>query len=152
QHRYLGEKAAVKVLQQQPLNTNHEDVTKRFFQEAKATRSIDHPNVLKVLDFGEAEGGTLYLAMELLEGSSIAKVLQQSPIEERAAAFIAASVASGLHAAHQKGIIHRDLKPANIFLCSTGQVRLLDFGMAKVREGGLLRTGVGMIAGTPQYM
>jgi tRNA A-37 threonylcarbamoyl transferase component Bud32 len=151
EHRFLGEKAAVKVLQQQPLMSNREEITRRFFQEARATRSIDHPNVVKVNDFGQTDDGTLYLAMELLDGVSIVDVLRRGAIEERAAAFIAASVASGLQAAHEKGIIHRDLKPGNIFLCSNGRVKLLDFGMAKVTEGPL-RTGVGMIVGTPQYM
>jgi serine/threonine-protein kinase len=151
EHRFLGEKAAVKVLQQQPLQSDPGELARRFFQEARATRSIDHPNVIKVHDFGRTDDGILYLAMELLEGLSIADVLRRSPIEERSAAFIAAAVASGLHAAHERGIIHRDLKPGNIFLCASGRVRLLDFGMAKLTEGPL-RTGVGMIVGTPQYM
>ncbi len=150
-HRYLGEPAAVKVLHKQPLQTRAEEIARRFFQEARATRSIDHPNVVKILDFGQADDGTLYLVMELLEGRCIADILERSKIEERSAAFVAAAVASGLHAAHQKGIVHRDLKPANIFLCASGQVRLLDFGLAKVKEAKL-RTAVGTIVGTPQYM
>jgi tRNA A-37 threonylcarbamoyl transferase component Bud32 len=151
EHRFFGEKAAVKVLHEQPANTNAVEIAQRFFQEARATRSIDHPNVIKVHDFGQTDAGILYLAMELLEGVGIAHVLARGLIEERSAAFIAAAVASGLHAAHQKGIIHRDLKPANIFLCASGNVKLLDFGMAKVKEGKV-RTGVGLLAGTPHYM
>jgi serine/threonine protein kinase len=151
QHRFFGEKVAVKVLHEQPANSNAEQIAQRFFQEALATRSIDHPNVIRVHDFGQTEAGILYLAMEFLEGVSIANVLARSAIEERSAAFIAAAVASGLDAAHQKGIIHRDLKPANIFICASGKVKLLDFGMAKVKEGKV-RTGVGMLAGTPHYM
>jgi Protein kinase domain/PEGA domain len=151
EHRFFAEKVAVKVLHEQPANTNAEQTAQRFFQEARATRSIDHPNVIKVYDFGQTEAGMLYLAMEFLEGVSIANVLERGAIEERSAAFIAAAVANGLHAAHQKGIIHRDLKPANIFLCASGAVKLLDFGMAKVKEGRV-RTGVGLLAGTPHYM
>jgi tRNA A-37 threonylcarbamoyl transferase component Bud32 len=151
EHRFFGEKVAVKVLHQQPLNSNAEQIAQRFFQEARATRSIDHPSVIKVYDFGQTDAGILYLAMEFLEGVSIANVLARGAIEERSAAFIAASVASGLHAAHQKGIVHRDLKPANIFLCANGRVKLLDFGMAKVKEGRV-RTAVGLLAGTPHYM
>jgi serine/threonine protein kinase len=151
EHRFFGEKVAVKVLHQPPANSNIEQIAQRFFQEARATRSIDHPNVIKVHDFGQTERGILYLAMEFLEGVSIANVLLRSAIEERSAAFIAAAVANGLHAAHQKGIIHRDLKPANLFLCASGSVKLLDFGMAKVKEGPV-RTGVGLLAGTPHYM
>jgi tRNA A-37 threonylcarbamoyl transferase component Bud32 len=151
EHRFFGEKAAVKVLHQQPANTNLEQIAQRFFEEARATRSIDHPNVIRVHDFGQTEAGILYLAMELLEGVSIANVLARGIIEERSAAFIAAAVASGLDAAHHKGVIHRDLKPANIFLCASGSVKLLDFGMAKVKESKV-RTGVGLLAGTPHYM
>jgi eukaryotic-like serine/threonine-protein kinase len=151
EHRFFREKVAVKVLHEQPANSNAEQIAQRFFQEARATRSIDHPNVIKVHDFGQTDTGTLYLAMELLEGVSIANVLARGIIEERSAAFIAAAVASGLHAAHQKGIIHRDLKPANIFLRASGGVKLLDFGMAKVKESRV-RTGVGLLAGTPHYM
>jgi hypothetical protein len=150
-HRFFGEKAAVKVLHELPANTDVEQIAQRFFQEARATRSVEHPNVIKVHDFGQTEAGILYLAMELLEGVSMAGVLARGAIEERSAAFIAAAVASGLHAAHQKGIIHRDMKPANIFLCASGNVKLLDFGMAKVKEGKV-RTGVGLLAGTPHYM
>jgi tRNA A-37 threonylcarbamoyl transferase component Bud32 len=151
EHRFFGEKAAVKVLHEQPANSNAEQIAQRFFQEARATRSIDHPNVIRVYDFGQTDAGILYLAMEFLEGVSIANVLARSAIEERSAAFIAAAVASGVHAAHQKGVIHRDLKPANIFLRASGNVKLLDFGMAKVKEGRV-RTGVGLLAGTPHYM
>src|SRR5260370_42485444 len=107
EHRFFAEKVAVKVLHQQPANTNLEEIAQRFFQEARATRSIDHPNVIKVHDFGQTEGGILYLAMELLEGVGLAHVLARGALEERSAAFIAAAVARGLHAAHQKGIIPR---------------------------------------------
>ena len=151
EHRFFGEKAAVKVLHQQPANTNAVEIAQRFFQEARATRSIQHANVIKVHDFGQTDAGILYLAMELLEGVGIGHVLTRGAIEERSAAFIAAAVASGLSAAHQNGIIHRDLKPQNIFLCANGNVKLLDFGMAKVKESKL-RTGVGLLAGTPHYM
>jgi tRNA A-37 threonylcarbamoyl transferase component Bud32 len=151
EHRFFGERAAVKVLHQPPANTNVVDLAQRFFQEARATRSINHANVIKVHDFGQTDAGILYLAMELLEGVGIGHVLTRGAIEERSAAFIAAAVASGLSAAHQNGIIHRDLKPANIFLCADGNVKLLDFGMAKVRESKV-RTGVGLLAGTPHYM
>ena len=151
EHRFFGEKAAVKVLHQQPANTNAVEIAQRFFQEARATRSIQHTNVIKVHDFGQTDAGILYLAMELLEGVGIGHVLTRGAIEERSAAFIAAAVASGLSAAHQNGIIHRDLKPQNIFLCANGNVKLLDFGMAKVKESKV-RTGVGLLAGTPHYM
>src|SRR5262245_11453826 len=107
EHKFLGERAAVKILHEQPQNVDAEEIANRFFQEARATRSIDHPNILKVLDFGRTESGTLYLAMELLEGTTIANVLKRSPIDEKSAAVVASAVASGLHAAHQKGIIHR---------------------------------------------
>ncbi len=150
EHRYLGEQAAIKVLHGE-IDLANTDMARRFFQEAKATRAIDHPNVVRIVDFGEdAHDKLLYLVMELLEGESVAAALERGPIAEHRVAHIGASVASGLQAAHDKGIIHRDLKPGNIFLCKNGVVKLLDFGMAKMSAG--MQTAVGIVVGTPQYM
>lgn len=151
EHKFFGNRVAVKILKG---GTDHEgaDMSKRFFQEARATRAVDHPNVVKVLDFGQDEtDGLLYLVMELLEGQSVASRLKQGPIEEQEAARIGALVADALGLAHQQGIVHRDIKPGNIFLCSNGQVKLLDFGLAKVKES-IAKTQAGVVMGTPQYL
>jgi serine/threonine protein kinase len=151
QHQFLGERAAVKILHSETdLETS--DMARRFFQEAKATRLVEHPNVVKIIDFGkDPADGMLYLVMELLVGESVAARLERGPIPESFVCEIGASVAGGLQAAHDKGIIHRDLKPGNIFLCTSGTVKLLDFGMAKVVKGNV-QTAAGIVVGTPQYM
>ena len=151
EHKFFGNRVAVKILKG---GTDHEgaDMSKRFFQEARATRAVDHPNVVKVLDFGQDEtDGLLYLVMELLEGQSVAGRLKNGPLEEQEAARIGALVADALGLAHQQGIVHRDIKPGNIFLCSNGQVKLLDFGLAKVKES-IAKTQAGVVMGTPQYL
>ena len=154
QHRFLGDKVAIKLLRKHPSPARTKEIAKRFFQEAKATRSIDHPNVVRILDFGQDESdGMLYLVMEFLAGESLARALdRKGKLAEGEAAFIGASVARGLHAAHAQGIIHRDLKPGNIFLCSSGEVKLLDFGLAKVAQETSTLTATGVVVGTPQYM
>src|SRR5579859_2992919 len=95
-HRFLDEKAAIKLLHSASRATP--ELARRFFQEAKATRSIDHPNVVKIIDFGE-DGDLLYLVMELLEGESVAARLERGPIDEARSARIGAEVAAGLEAA-----------------------------------------------------
>ena len=151
EHKFLGDKVAVKILHK-GIDVEHPDMVRRFFQEAKATRSIDHPNVVRIVDFGQSEtDGVLYLVMELLEGQSIADRLKKGPIPEAETARIGAFVADGLQAAHDKGVIHRDLKPGNIFLLKNNVVKLLDFGLAKIKQSGN-QTAAGIVVGTPQYM
>jgi hypothetical protein len=102
----------------------------RFEREAKAVAALSHPNVLGIFDFGR-EGTTFYAVMELLEGENLRERLRAGFLPIRKALDIASQVALGLAAAHDKGIIHRDIKPENIFLCKDGQVKVLDFGLAK---------------------
>ncbi len=102
----------------------------RFRREAKAVAALSHPNVLGVFDFGQQDG-TLYTVMELLEGENLRERLRAGALPLRKALEIASQVALGLAAAHEKGILHRDIKPENIFLCKDGQVKVLDFGLAK---------------------
>ncbi|BDU73613.1 serine/threonine-protein kinase [Mesoterricola silvestris] len=102
----------------------------RFEREAKAVAALSHPNVMGIFDFGR-EGRTCYAAMELLEGENLRERLRPGILAPRKALDIAVQVALGLAAAHDKGILHRDIKPENIFLCKDGQVKVLDFGLAK---------------------
>jgi eukaryotic-like serine/threonine-protein kinase len=102
----------------------------RFEREAKAVAALSHPNVMGIFDFGR-EDRTFYAVMELLEGESLRDRLRSGPLPPRRAVDIAAKIALGLDAAHGKGILHRDIKPENIFLCRDGQVKVLDFGLAK---------------------
>jgi len=130
----------------------------RFFREARAINRVGHPNIVQVFDAGFAES-TPYIAMEFLSGESLARLLdRKKKIDLPSAVAILVSVLDALAAAHKVNIIHRDLKPANVFLATRpGKpvvVKLLDFGVAKMRELGeeSLRTSSGLILGTPDYL
>ena len=102
----------------------------RFEREAKAVAALSHPNILAIHDFG-TDGATAYAVMELLEGQTLRERLDAGPLPVRKTIEMALQIAHGLAAAHAKGLIHRDLKPANVFVASNGQVKILDFGLAK---------------------
>jgi serine/threonine protein kinase len=138
------------------------DRLRRFQQEARAAGALNHPHVMAVFDMGEHEGCP-YLVCELLDGESLGARLKGGPLPPRRAAEIAAQVARGLSAAHDQGLVHRDLKPENIFLLRSGEAKILDFGLAKLRalaadEDAPTRTllgpstGEGVILGTVGYM
>jgi eukaryotic-like serine/threonine-protein kinase len=106
---------------------------RRFEREAKSIAALSHSNILAIHDFA-IEDGVSYVVMELLQGETLRVCLQRSAVPWRRAVEIALAVAEGLVAAHGKGIIHRDLKPENIFLTSDGPVKILDFGIARVKR------------------
>jgi serine/threonine-protein kinase len=135
------------------------EVRARFLREAQIVGKLRHPNVVDVADVGDVGLGTgLYLAMELLEGQSLAeRIAEHGPFDPPEALAIASEVCRGLSAAHAAGVVHRDVKPENIFLArgpSGGIVpKLLDFGISKAGEGGeALITLSGQLFGTPAYM
>ena len=131
----------------------------RFEREARAIASVNHPNICAVHDVG-IDGGRRFLVMELLEGETLQQRLQRGAFDMPELMERAAALADALHAAHARGIIHRDLKPANIFLTSRGQLKILDFGLAKAtdspdgqtRAADDLITGEGIAVGTAAYM
>ena len=127
----LGRDVAIKVLPAE-LASDPERV-KRFEKEARATGTLNHPNILAIHDVGVHEGSP-YLVEELLEGQTLREVLRSGPLPARRAVEVAVQVAHGLAAAHGKGIIHRDLKPENLFIAAEGHVKILDFGLAKLTE------------------
>ena len=102
----------------------------RFEREASAVAALSHPNILSIFDFGN-EDGVAFAVMELLEGKTLREMLDAGPISQRKAADYAQQVARGLWAAHERGVVHRDLKPENLFVTRDGQVKILDFGLAK---------------------
>src|SRR5512147_577461 len=102
----------------------------RFDREAKAVAALSHPNILAIHDLGEANG-IRYAVMELLEGGTLGDRLREGPISAKEAVELALQIAKGLSAAHEKGIVHRDLKPENIFIGRDGQLKILDFGLAR---------------------
>src|SRR5512140_3339154 len=137
------------------------DALSRLEREARAVAQLSHPNILAIHDFGR-QGETAYAVMELLEGETLRERLEGGPLPSRKAVDLAAQIAEGLAAAHEKGIVHRDLKPENVFVTGEGRVKLLDFGLAK-RLGpaagpvsGLQtvekHTDAGTVMGTVGYM
>ena len=127
----LDREVAIKVLP--PEMSGDEDRLRRFEQEAKATSALNHPNILTVYDIGEHEGSP-FIVSELLEGEELRQRLDEGPIALRKVTEYAQQIVSGLTAAHEKGIVHRDLKPENLFLTKDDRVKILDFGLAKLRE------------------
>lgn len=139
--------------------SENDTVLRRFTLEALAVSRLKHPNTIQIFDYGTTPQGNPYIAMELLEGSTLHDVLRKErPLPIRRALRMMSQVAASLGEAHSKGIVHRDLKPENIFLISVSGnpdfVKVLDFGVAKMRdkdEKGTL-TQAGSIFGTPRYM
>ena len=125
----------------------------RFLTEARAAARLSHPAIVVVHDVGrDAESGVLYLALEYLKGQTLAERLASlGPLPWQEALRIVGRVAEGLAHAHAQGVVHRDVKPANIMIDPSGQVKVMDFGIAKLDEGGNL-TSTGAIMGTPNYM
>ena len=120
-----------------PLPGTHADasVKARFLREAQSAAALDHPNVCSVYESGETADGHLFLAMPLYDGETLKSVLaRDGPIPIPRVLAIARQVADGLGCAHAAGIVHRDLKPANLMILPNGQVKILDFGLAKVRD------------------
>jgi serine/threonine protein kinase len=143
-------RVAVKVL----IALEDEKLAARFEQEARATMELAHPNVVRVTDFRAPQDQPPFLVMELLEGESLRDRMKREkrlPIED--AVRIAIELCEALAHAHAAGVIHRDVKPPNVFLVKpSGRVKLLDFGIAKVRaDFGKVHTTTGTVLGTPSY-
>jgi serine/threonine protein kinase len=124
---------------------------KRFYQEAKAAGSLNHPNIVTIHDVGKS-GDVVFMAMEYIEGVELRTLIGEGkPLRIAQALSIAAQVAEGLAFAHQRGVVHRDIKPANIMVVANGPVKITDFGIARMRGSGDL-TQTGMLLGSPKYM
>lgn len=126
----LGRDVAVKVVSKHI--TKKPRAIQRFEREAQTVAQLSHPNILDIHDFGN-DGGVVYAVTELLEGRNLRDRMQATLLPLSKAVEIGSAIANGLSAAHSKGIIHRDIKPENIFVTSTGQVKILDFGIAGLR-------------------
>ena len=160
----LGRDVALKIL---PATfTNDPERIARFRREAQVLASLNHPHIAQIYGLEESNG-TQFLVLELVDGESLDKRIARGPIAIDEALGIAKQIAEALEAAHEKGIIHRDLKPANIALTRDGQVKVLDFGLAKAVDPAAptsdsslsptitspaMMTGVGVILGTAAYM
>src|SRR5215467_14464180 len=160
----LGRDVALKIL---PESFTHDpDRVARFRREAQVLASLNHPHIAQIHGLDEANG-TQFLVLELVDGESLDKRIARGPIPIDEALGIAKQIAEALEAAHEKGVIHRDLKPANIAVTNDGNVKVLDFGLAKAVDttsgsvdamnsptitSPAMMTGVGVILGTAAYM
>jgi serine/threonine-protein kinase len=154
--RLPGKRVVVKVLL---FGATDPTVLARFRREAEIGSRLGHPNIVQVLDFNTLPGGTPYIVLELLQGESLAARLARGPLPLDEVKAIVTQVGSALAAAHREGVVHRDLKPDNVFLCPTdlgGEVhdvvKVLDFGISKIRGSTTVLTQDAALLGTPQYM
>ena len=141
--------------------TNDPDRLRRFEQEARAVAALNHPNIVSVHDVGNANG-VHYIVSELLEGETLRQRITASGMPARKAIDLATQLANGLAAAHEQDIVHRDLKPENVFITRSGRLKILDFGLAKLRRlpgttenlDGMTvtETEAGQVMGTVGYM
>jgi eukaryotic-like serine/threonine-protein kinase len=156
----LGREVALKTLPEE-FSADPERL-RRFEQEARSASALNHPNIVTIFDIGR-EGTISYLAMELVDGTSLRDVIESRPMATKKLLAIAAQAADGLSAAHEKGIVHRDLKPENLMVDRAGRVKILDFGLAKLLPSSsdsgddvtvslAERTSEGTILGTVGYM
>jgi serine/threonine-protein kinase len=157
----LGRKVAIKVL---PLRlSGDKDSLARFSQEARKASALNHPNIVTIHEVGTDQEGTPYIVMEHIEGKDLRSYIDEGPLQSRKLLDIAAQIADGLAAAHERGIVHRDLKPENLMVTNDGFVKILDFGLAKIirpapEDGDVTAqlempgTTPGTILGTVGYM
>ena len=156
EHERMGRLSAVKVMS--PAMAATAEAISRFNREASNASRILQPNVAAIYDFGETADGTLYLAMEFVEGETLSSLLhREAPLVPARAAELTGQIADGLHAAHHLGIVHRDLKPDNMLvtkhLDGREWMKIVDFGIAKaVQKNDQTVTSLGVAIGTPEYM
>src|SRR5678809_891639 len=153
----LGRSVVIKVIP--PELSAKEANLKRFEREARLASSLDHPNICTIFDLDEQDG-IHFIAMQYVEGKNVRQLVAGRPLELKTALLIGLQVADALAAAHSRGIIHRDIKSGNVMVTSTGQVKVLDFGLAKLLDdteaatAGIHRTElteVGVPYGTATY-
>jgi serine/threonine-protein kinase len=149
----LDETVAIKTLPGDVMSRSPEDL-ERFKREIRLARKITHRNVLRTYDYGEADG-VYFISMEFVRGYTLAELLEEAPAHQmvpRVGMGIARQICRGLEAAHEQGIIHRDIKPQNVLIDHKGEVKLMDFGIARMAEAHEGMTQQGLIVGTPHYM
>lgn len=159
-HRLLVRPAAIKLIKDSALGSSADSARARFEREAQATSALRSPHTVMLYDFGLTDRGTLYYAMELLDGLDLDSLVNRhGPMDAGRAVHILKQVCLSLSEAHAAGLVHRDIKPANIFLCRLGQevdfVKVLDFGLVKPQQGssdGVKLSAEHVATGTPAFM
>ncbi|MBV9494451.1 MAG: protein kinase [Acidobacteria bacterium] len=149
----LDETVAIKTLPGDVMTRSPEDL-ERFKREIRLARKITHRNVLRTYDYGEADG-VYFISMEFVRGYTLSELLNEAEgrrMSPRVALGVARQICRGLDAAHEQGIIHRDIKPQNVLIDHRGEVKLMDFGIARMAEAPEAMTQAGLIVGTPHYM
>ncbi|MCR9246662.1 MAG: serine/threonine protein kinase [bacterium] len=149
-HSELGTRVAIKLMSP-PLGEDAAAMRERFAREARLQAAVDHPGVVRVLEC-DVFGDRPYLVLEFVSGKSLRELLADGPVPVAEAARLGAEVADVLAAAHACGVLHRDIKPENVLRSEDGRVRVLDFGIARARDGDNPVTRTGEIVGTPEYM
>jgi serine/threonine protein kinase len=148
-HRQTQQLVAIKIMA--ATVARNPTLLKRFEQEFRVASKLDHPNIVRVMEYND-QGESPYLVMEFVEGESLAdKLDREGQMPEDEAVHIVSQVCHGLHWAHCQGLIHRDIKPDNIMVTADGVAKIMDLGLAKEMDaaGSLTRTGGGL--GTPNY-
>jgi serine/threonine-protein kinase len=145
-----GRHVAVKMLH--PELSMHREIRERFLREGQAANRVGHPGAVAVLDDDVSDDGAAFLVMELLEGDSLENLSQRGVLSESVLCAVAVELLGVLAAAHEHGIVHRDIKPANLFVTNDGQLKVLDFGIARVTSSSAGATQTGMMLGTPAFM
>ncbi len=149
-HQNLDRKAAIKVLN--PELSNNAELIKRFHNEAITLSKLNHQNIVSIYDFVDSDG-KYFLIMEYAEGDTLDIIIEKrGPIGENTAIKLFGKVLDGFSYAHQKGIIHRDIKPSNIIVGTDNEIKILDFGIAKILESGNKLTKTGTRMGSINYM
>ena len=143
-------KVAIKILD--PILSRNKDITSRFKNEAKIMASLDHPNIVKVVDF-ESKNEILAIIMEFLDGKNLKNLINNNSLSHEQKLNIFKQILPAFDYGHQQKVIHRDIKPSNIFLTDNySTAKILDFGIAKLLDSDNLQTATGMSMGTPMFM
>jgi hypothetical protein len=158
EHQFLRRACAVKLIH--PTQAGNEETLARFEREVRAAARLTHPNTIQIYDYGRAEDGTFYYAMEYLEGLSLQEVVDRhGPLPPSRVVHVLSQVCGALREAHACGLVHRDIKPANVMLCERGGIhdvaKVLDYGLvvtSQIAEEESRLTQSGMVVGTPEFM